>query len=107
MLESSGFDFRTRHVQKVLAKLAREYQLSKESEFSDLAYRIVLDLYRTYAPIKQSRSSMAFSCLELAGRLLDQRIDSVESGTDYGRWKTSREEVMGKLPATSRGLDRR
>lgn len=99
MLESSGFDFRTRHVQKILAKLARQYQLSKDSEVSDLAYRIALDLYRTYAPVKQSTPSMAFSCLELAGRLLDQRIHPVESGADYERWKTSREEVMGKRSA--------
>lgn len=97
MLESSGFDFRTRHPQKVLAKLAKLYQLPKESEISDLAYRIALDLYRTFAPIKHSTPSLAFSCLELAGRLLDQRIAPVESGVDYAQWKTSRDEVLGKL----------
>lgn len=101
MLESSGFDFRTRHPQKTLAKLARLHQLPKNSEVSDLAYRIALDLYRTFAPIKQSTPTLAFSCLELAGRLLDQRVSSVESGADYARWKTSREEIMGKFPAIS------
>lgn len=40
---------------------------------------------------------MAFSCLELAGRLLEQRIKEVELGTDYARWRTSREEVMETL----------
>lgn len=104
MLESSGFDFRTRHPQKTLAKLARQYQLPKDSPVSDLAYRIARDLYRTFASIKQSTPTMAFSCLELAGRLLDQRISSVESGADYPWLKTSREEVMGKLSTTIRYL---
>jgi len=97
MLESSGFDFRTRHPQKTLAKLTQRHKLPRESEVSELAYRISLDLYRTFAPVKQTTSTMAFSCLELAGRLLDQRIDTVESGTDYNEWNTSRPEIMGKL----------
>ncbi|KAL4944057.1 hypothetical protein BDV06DRAFT_210539 [Aspergillus oleicola] len=97
MLESSGFDFRTRHPQKTLIKLARLYRLAPQSEVSNVAYRISQDLYRTFAPIKQTTSTMAFSCLELAGRLLDQRIEAVETGEDYARWKTSREEVMETL----------
>ncbi|KAL4868276.1 Fructosamine kinase-domain-containing protein [Aspergillus spectabilis] len=97
MLESSGFDFRTRHPQKTLIKLARQYGLTPQSEVSNVAYRISQDLYRTFAPIKQTSSTMAFSCLELAGRLLEKRIEAVERGTDYARWKTSREEVMETL----------
>lgn len=96
MLESSGFDFRTRHPQKTLIKLAQLYKLSKDTEMTDLSYRISLDLYRTFAPIKQTTATMAFSCLELAGRLLDKRVDLVESGRDYDQWDTSRPEVMGK-----------
>lgn len=95
MLEASGFDFRTRHPQKVLIKLTRYYGLTPRSEVADTAYRISQDMYRTFAPIKQTTSTMAFSCLELAGRLLDQRVESAESGDDYERWRTSREEVMG------------
>lgn len=96
MLEASGFDFRTRHPQKMLIKLAKRHSLAKDSEICNVAYRISLDLYRTFAPIKQTTSTMAFSCLELAGRLLDRRLDAVESRTEYERWRTSREEVMGK-----------
>ena len=97
MLEASGFDFRTRHPQKPLIKLARHYGLTPESDISRVAYRISQDLYRTFAPIKQTTSTMAFSCLELAGRLLDQRSRAVESGVDYEQWRTSREEVMGRF----------
>ncbi|EAW08032.1 putative cyclin [Aspergillus clavatus NRRL 1] len=97
MLEASGFDFRTRHPQKTLIKLARHYGMMPQSEVSNLAYRISQDLYRTFAPIKQTSSTMAFCCLELAGRLLDQRLEPVERGLDYEQWKTSREEVMETL----------
>ncbi|KKK12442.1 hypothetical protein P175DRAFT_0437162 [Aspergillus ochraceoroseus IBT 24754] len=97
MLESSGFDFRTRHPQKTLVKLARKYGFTTQSEVSNVAYRISQDLYRTFAPIKQTTSTMAFSCLELAGRLLDRRIEAVELGLDYEQWKTTREEVMETL----------
>lgn len=97
MLEASGFDFRTRHPQKPLIKLARHYGLTQQSEISRVAYRISQDLYRTFAPIKQTTSTMAFACLELAGRLLDQRSEAVESGVDHEQWRTSREEVMGRL----------
>lgn len=96
MLEASGFDFRTRHPQKTLMKLSRHYGLPRDSEVANLAYRISTDLYRTFAPIKQGSSAMAFGCLELAGRLLDQRAQQVESGQDYAQWNTTRAEVMGK-----------
>ncbi|KAJ5619635.1 hypothetical protein N7510_003619 [Penicillium lagena] len=97
MLEASGFDFRTRHPQKTLMKLTRKSGLTHDSEVSRLAYRISLDLYRTFAPVKQASSAMAFACLELAGRLLDQRIEAVESGAEYDQWNTNREEVMETL----------
>ncbi|OQE22171.1 hypothetical protein PENFLA_c013G09132 [Penicillium flavigenum] len=97
MLEASGFDFRTRHPHKTLMKLGRHYGLLQNSEVSNLAYRISTDLYRTFAPIKQNSSTMAFSCLELSGRLLDQRVEQIESGLDYAQWSTSRGEIMETL----------
>ncbi|CAG7941972.1 unnamed protein product [Penicillium olsonii] len=97
MLEASGFDFRTRHPQKTLMKLSRHYGLARESEVANLAYRLSTDLYRTFAPIKQGSSAMAFGCLELAGRLLDQRAPQIESGQDYSQWNTNRAEVMETL----------
>ncbi|KAJ5745240.1 hypothetical protein N7520_010422 [Penicillium odoratum] len=95
MLEASGFDFRTRHPHKTLFKLARRYGISRE--VWSLAYRISLDLYRTFAPLKQSTPPLAFGCLELASRLLDQRIEALESREEYEQWHTTREEVMETL----------
>ncbi|KAK2767282.1 RNA polymerase II C-terminal domain kinase beta subunit [Emmonsiellopsis sp. PD_33] len=94
MLESSGFDFRNRHPQKSLMKLIKHFGFDKSSRTSRVAYGMSLDLYRTFAPLKQTSATMAFACLELAGRLLNDRIDRVESGRSYRLWVTSREEVM-------------
>ena len=93
MLEASGFDFRTRHPQKTLFKLARRHNLPKE--IVNLAYRISQDLYRTYAPLKHATPTLAFACLELAGRLLDQRVEALESEEDYAKWETRRDHVIG------------
>ncbi|KAL4804844.1 Fructosamine kinase-domain-containing protein [Aspergillus unguis] len=97
MLESSGFDFRTRHPQKTLIKLERSYGIAPNSEVSTVAYRISQDLYRTFAPIKQTAATMAFSCLELAVRLTEKDTEKVKLGSDYAKWRTSREEVMETL----------
>ncbi|EER28813.1 RNA polymerase II C-terminal domain kinase beta subunit [Coccidioides posadasii str. Silveira] len=94
MLESSGFDFRNRHPQKVLLKFIRQRCLRKDSKVAKLAYMISLDLYRTFAPLKQTSTTMAFACLELAGRLLDDPLEDIDLDSEYERWQTSRAEVM-------------
>ncbi|KAF3483519.1 C-type cyclin [Arthroderma uncinatum] len=94
MLESSGFDFRNRHPQKVLMKLTRQCGLGKDSRVGRVAYTISLDLYRTFAPLKQTSATMAFACLELAGRLLEEPVEQIDSEAEYKLWETSRAEVM-------------
>ena len=97
MLESSGFDFRTRHPQKVLMKLVKSCHLERET-VGLTAYKISLDLYRTFAPLKQTSQTMAVACLELAARIskLDIMAISKEADFNHRRWATSRAEIMGK-----------
>lgn len=95
MLEASGFDFRNRHPQKLLVKLLKQHNLQKEDEVGMVAYCISLDLYRTFAPLKQTTGTMAFACLELASRLLGAGLEDVEAGRGYENWKVGRAEVMG------------
>lgn len=96
MLEASGFDFRGRHPQQLLIKLAKHYGLSQQSEVAKIAYGISIDLYRTFAPLKQVTATLAFACLELAGRLLNEHTEAVESGADYRSWRINRSMVMGE-----------
>ncbi len=96
MLEASGFDFRNRYPQKLLMKLVRSCKFDKDT-VGMTAYRISLDLYRTFAPLKQTTPAMAMACLELAARLCAAELSSVtaETGFDYKKWATSRAEIMG------------
>lgn len=94
MLESSGFDFRSRYPQKPLLKIARHYNVDRET-VGKTAYNMSLDMYRTFTPLKQTTSTMAIACVELSARIFEQHIDELEAGKSYKKWKTTRPEVMG------------
>lgn len=98
MLESSGFDFRNRHPQEFLIKLAKFYNFQRSSAVVRTAYVMTLDLYRTFAPLKQQTATMAFACLELAGRLLGEEHQDIWRGKDYATWRIDRGMVMGMSP---------
>jgi len=95
MLEASGFDFRNRYPQKILMKLVKSCDL--DERVGATAYRISLDMYRTFVPLKQTTQTMALAGLELAIRLCDVDLSTVKSehGFDYDRWATTRPEIMG------------
>ncbi|KAK5004081.1 RNA polymerase II C-terminal domain kinase beta subunit, partial [Cryomyces antarcticus] len=95
MLEDSGFDFRNRYPQRLLVKLAKHLDLDKDT-VGKTAYSMSLDLYRTFAPLKQTTATMAISCVELAARLCDPDLTTFPTGggIDYKKWCTSREEIM-------------
>ncbi|KAJ4581009.1 hypothetical protein ABEF95_006595 [Exophiala dermatitidis] len=97
MLEASGFDFRNRHPQEFLIKLAKFYNYEKTSRVVKTAYVMSLDLYRTFAPLKQQTATMAFACLELAGRLLGEENMDLWRGKDYATWRIDRGMVMETL----------
>ena len=98
MLEGASFDFRNRHPQKLVVKLVKSCVLPKDT-VGKTAYNMSLDLYRTFAPLKQTTPTMAIACVELATRLCDADLSRVvgERGIKYRRWSTSRAEVMGKF----------
>ena len=94
MLEASGFDFRNRYPQNLILKLAKHCHVDRDT-VGKTAYYISLDLYRTFAPLKQTTATMAIACVELSGRICEQPISELEACQGYKRWRTSRPEVMG------------
>lgn len=98
MLESAGFDFRNRYPQKVMVKLLRSLDLHQHNAVNT-AWNLSIDLYRTFAPLKQSTPTLAIACVELATRLHEigpKHI--VDAGPmRYSKWTTSRAEVMETL----------
>lgn len=94
MLEASGFDFRNRYPQNLVLKMAKHYHVDRDT-VGKTAYNISLDLYRTFAPIKQTTATMAIACVELSGRICEQPVSELEAGKGYTKWRISRPEVMG------------
>lgn len=97
MLESAGFDFRNRYPQKLMVKLMRTLGFDKNNE-AKTAWNLSIDLYRTFAPLKQTTPTMAIACIELAARLHEMDTSKiVDTGVmRYNKWNTTRAEVMGK-----------
>jgi CTD kinase subunit beta len=96
MLESAGFDFRSQHPQKLMVKLARSLNFDQNNA-AKTAWNLSIDMYRTFAPVKQTAPTMAIACLELAARLHEMDAKRVvDTGVvRYKKWHTSRAEVMG------------
>lgn len=94
MLEASGFDFRSRYPQRLVLKIAKYYDVDKDT-VGKTAYNMSLDLYRTFAPLKQTTPTLAMACVELSGRIFDQNIPELEAGRGYKKWRITRPEVMG------------
>ncbi|KAF2109821.1 cyclin-like protein [Lophiotrema nucula] len=98
MLESAGFDFRNRYPQNLMVKLAKAVGMRKDHE-AKTAWNLGIDMYRTFAPLKQTTPTMAVACIELAARLHDWDVAKiVDAGVmAYKKWNTSRTEVMETL----------
>lgn len=96
MLEASGFDFRNRYPQVLALNIAKMYHADKVF-VGKTVYNISLDMYRTYAPLKQTTATMAFACLELAGHIHDYPVEATRDGQYDKRWGITRDEVMGRL----------
>lgn len=94
MLESSVFDFRARYPHKHLIKLCKN--LGIDRDVAKVAYNIMLDLYRTFAPLKQSCAAMSIACIELATMILEKQQDLVRhpNSPSYRKWRTTRAEVV-------------
>ncbi|EMC96808.1 hypothetical protein BAUCODRAFT_34201 [Baudoinia panamericana UAMH 10762] len=109
MLEASGFDFRAKYPHDFMTKLGKSLaQTNVDPEgtrsVARLAWTVLTDLYRTFAPLKQTTQTMALAALELAAQLTAATSDSGECAIrdqihsfNYQKANTSRGEVMETL----------
>ncbi|SPJ88025.1 related to CTK2 Carboxy-terminal domain (CTD) kinase, beta subunit [Fusarium torulosum] len=82
ILETIGFDFRTRYPQKLLVKVVRDI-LGKEDgkAFFETAYAMCIDIYKTFVPIKRTTFSMVMAVVELTALMTEQHVDKVREYT--------------------------
>lgn len=98
MLKSAGFDFRTRHPQKLMIKIAKQMGFPLHP-IGMTAWDLSIDLYRTWAPLKSTAIGMAIACLELSAHLHGEDMSKVvDTGlAEYKSWGIDRAEVMEPL----------
>ena len=89
MLESSAFDFTGRYPHKYLIKLSRVIGIPKH--VSKTAWDMLMDLYKTFAPLKQTSYTMAIACIRLTILVLEQKHE-IEIALD--EYSTTEKEVM-------------
>ncbi|CAK7205291.1 RNA polymerase II C-terminal domain kinase beta subunit [Sporothrix eucalyptigena] len=71
ILQTVGFDFRVRYPQKLLIKLIRQLvPKGLDRDVLQIAYPMSIDMYKTFAPIKQTSFAMALAVIELTARVL-------------------------------------
>ncbi|KAH8880265.1 cyclin-like protein [Thozetella sp. PMI_491] len=90
ILETIGFDFRVQYPQKLLSKMVRKlFPASAAKEFQKLAYDMSIDLFKTFAPIKQSTFTMVLGIIELTA-LISGAGEDVVRGLDPAAYHTDR-----------------
>ncbi|KAF1827426.1 cyclin-like protein [Dissoconium aciculare CBS 342.82] len=110
VLESGAFDFRSRSPHHSLVKIAKSLFSRTPGEegvdshaVTGLAWTILTDMHRTFAPLKQTSATLALASLELALRLQTSTIDELSPTIStnllalHDKWHSSRQEVMETL----------
>lgn len=105
VLESGAFDFRSRSPHQTLVKISKSLPPSDDLRgLAQLAWTIMTDLHRTFAPLKQTSATLSLASLELAAQ-----FKAAASGNNtctvrddlqalkLNKWFTTREEVMETL----------
>ncbi|KAF9874756.1 C-type cyclin [Colletotrichum karsti] len=93
ILETIGFDFRCRYPQGILQKVTKKTMGADAKEVFVTAFDMSIDLYKTFAPIKQPTFALALGVLELTARLLGTGVDKVEK-IDLAEYHTTRQSVV-------------
>lgn len=87
LLECNCFDFRTRSPAALVVKVCRRLGLARESAF--LAMEVLLDVYRTHAPLRCAPQGVALAAVMLAEKGMGRDVQV----QDYSVYETSRTEV--------------
>ncbi|TDZ28504.1 CTD kinase subunit beta [Colletotrichum sidae] len=93
VLETVGFDFRCRYPQAALLKTTKQVMGDDSKQVFAVAMDMSIDLYKTFAPVKQSSFTMALAVLELTARLTATGVDKVEK-VNPKEFHTTRQSVV-------------
>lgn len=96
VLEASTFDFRSRAPHHTLTKIAKSLGPKEVVKpVHDIAWTALTDIYRTFAPLKQTSVTLALAMLELAARLTNSEdVLAAIQNYDLDKVNTTREQTM-------------
>lgn len=101
ILETIGFDFRVQYPQKLLIKMVRTMfprgDRNKQGEgnkFLHVTYDMSIDVYKTFAPVKQTTFTLVLAILELTALLMDTDPDKTKEFKMSAAWHTERACVL-------------
>lgn len=107
VLEAAGFDFRSKYPHVLMVKISKGLPEGEDDErrrVQNVAWAMMTDLYRTFAPLKQTAATMSMACLELSAHLVATTSPNNTSAIrdalqqhDIAKYPTTRGEVMETL----------
>ncbi|KAK5175424.1 RNA polymerase II C-terminal domain kinase beta subunit [Saxophila tyrrhenica] len=107
VLEAGGFDFRSKNPHKLFQKITQtmpEGEDGERNKVEKVGWTVMTDLFRTFAPLKQTDATMALAGLELAANLVATSTPDNTSAIrdalrdyDITKWSTTRPEIMETL----------
>ncbi|KAI1775134.1 hypothetical protein F4818DRAFT_62296 [Hypoxylon cercidicola] len=94
IVEAINFDFRVRYPQKVLAKIVKKVQgrAAIVSPFFVVAFKMSIDIYKTYAPLKHSSATCALVIAQLTSLITNTAVDEFQA-LDPLDWHTDEQSV--------------
>jgi CTD kinase subunit beta len=90
ILETIGFDFRVRYPQKTLIKTIRKLLTPEAAkDFLPVAYDMSIDMYKSFAPIKQTTFTTVMAVVELTSLMTGLHSAKIRN-LDLHQWHTNR-----------------
>ncbi|KAL2022864.1 hypothetical protein VTK56DRAFT_4395 [Thermocarpiscus australiensis] len=101
ILETIGFDFRVQYPQKLLIKMVRKMfpktdssALDEGKRFLHVAYDMSIDVYKTFAPVKQTTFTLVMAILELTSLIMDTDPRRTREFKASAAWHTERACIL-------------
>ncbi|KAI1760084.1 cyclin-like protein [Hypoxylon sp. FL1150] len=94
IVEAINFDFRVRYPQKVLAKIIKKV-LGRDaivSSFFVTAFKMSIDIYKTFAPLKHSSATCAIVIAQLTSSITGTAVEEFQA-LDPLDWRTDEQSV--------------
>ncbi|KAI1081792.1 cyclin-like protein [Whalleya microplaca] len=95
IVEAINFDFRVRNTQKALAKIVKQILPNRDEakSFFPIAFRMSIDLYKTFGPLKHTSFTCALAIAQLTAQVTGKHLEEFKQ-LDPFDWHTDDQAVF-------------